>query len=194
MVVMFPSLPIRAGINKYPWLRQSPLTWESMPTAASPTEDKSQMLVGVKRSSVLHLGFQFSTTVVRFKRDSNVLTHVPSEHIFTCECVQITTTQDQMWFHILNVSLWNQVAGSQMQRPWCQWKSLPGCLIWVLWAPADKIEEQVIRRPSASCLTMLPQSQLSGHLTTDHMWASRTQVIRAVRMGPAPVAETISTL
>lgn len=39
---------------------------------------------------------------------------------------------------------------------------------------------------------MLPQSKLSGHLTTDHMWASRTQVIRTVRMGPAPFAETIN--
>ena len=53
-----------------------------------------------------------------------------------------------------------KVAGSQEskykqgtpQRPWSQWNSFPGCLIWVLWAPADKIEEQVIRRPSANCL------------------------------------------
>lgn len=39
---------------------------------------------------------------------------------------------------------------------------------------------------------MPPQFQLSGHLTTVHMWAGRTQVIRAVRMGPAPLAETIN--
>lgn len=43
------------------------------------------------------------------------------------------------------------------------------------------------RRP-----TKLPQSRLSGHLATDHMRARRTQVIRAVRMGPAPLAETIN--
>lgn len=36
---------------------------------------------------------------------------------------------------------------------------LPGCLIWVLWAPADKTEGQVIigdRQQTQNWLTMLP--------------------------------------
>lgn len=65
----------------------------------------------------------------------------------------------------------------------------------VLWAPADKIEEQVIRRPSASWLTMLPQSRLSGHLTTDHMWARRTGLSewdQLLLQKPSPRYKTVS--
>lgn len=59
---------------------------------------------------------------------------------------------------ILMLSLYKQVAGSAIKKslirsywPWCQRKSSSGCLIWVMWAPADKIQEQVIWRPSVNC-------------------------------------------